>query len=148
MTMVSRKIMTIELLANRGIALKRLLKIIIWILTISALAVGSSMIAYPAGGLPGLELESLHSTYFKDFQWPGILLILIVGMPGLLTLAILRFQSPKAFHISFSFCLIATIWFLFQMLVVPDYAGISLFYLIVSVFALLCSMQLMGKRAL
>lgn len=149
MIMISLKKRKNELIASSHISnMRGILIIIMAILTFSAVAAGALMMSDPIGRQTGLKPEWLLGTPFGDYWWPGALLILFITLPGILSMIMVRSGSPNAFSISFTFSLIAIFWFVLQLLLIPEYAGISLFYLILSVMGILCSMQLMGKRAL
>jgi len=117
-------------------------------MALSALTAGALMMADPLGHQTGMKPERLLGTPFQDFWWPGALLLLVIALPGIFSLIKVRSGGGRAFSISFTFSLVAIIWFLLQLLLIPDYSGISIFYLILSTMGILCSMQLMGKRAL
>lgn len=138
----------LSLFAREKGNMKTLLVIHILILTISATAGSLIMILDPSGNLPGLQGEWLSGTPFNDFLIPGILLLLTVALPGIISWISLITRGPRALRYCFSFSLISFLWVLLQLILVPGYSGISVFYLALSLLSLLISMQLMRKIAL
>ncbi|MCE1201650.1 MAG: hypothetical protein LWX09_06085 [Bacteroidia bacterium] len=82
-------------------SLKILVVLILLVNTIGAFYGGYSLLADPTGGLLQMPLDYLKHSPFSNYFWPGLILFVVNGLFGLLTLltVILRHKLARTFVI-------------------------------------------------
>jgi hypothetical protein len=125
--------------------MKSLLFTLISFVAFSALFIGIALASVPDGTLLHVPVSLLTNAGFKDFQIPGLVLMLLVG--GVNMLAVFYNIQRSAYRYNWALLggVITLGWALFHLLYVPYYIWLSLLYLIVSVLIVLIAFQLKGK---
>ena len=116
-------------------------------ITVTALPIGLMMMIEPGGETLGLTTNLLSGTPFQDFFVPGLILALIVGGSGLVSILLFMSQSRYKYKLALASGLILLLWMVTELMMTSNYHWLKGLYLAVAVLVVLTSYQLMGKAA-
>lgn len=123
------------------------LLLLLGLIAIASTASGFLMISDPEGGLLKLNTELLEGTPFKDFRWPGILLVLLVG--GVSTTAIYSHMTRSSQRYSWSIAsgVVMIGWLVGQLVLINAIHWLHFLLFGMAAIIILLSYQLKGKWA-
>lgn len=119
-----------------------------FLLGFSAAVGGVILINDPTGSSIGILGGGNGVGGIHDFAIPGFILVILIGMPGMISSLLLMNRHRQGPQISFAFNLLLCGWVIMQMILLPGYAGLSTFYLCLGIISMLMSMKLSGKVAM
>jgi len=77
--------------------MRNFLMIMLFLTGITALFLGISMMSVPNGALLNIPVNLLSNTSFRDFQIPGLMLVITVSIPCLIALLFYIINHPSRF---------------------------------------------------
>ena len=125
--------------------MKYILFALISFIAITALVTGVVMITHPEGEVLGLSSSILESTPFHSFLLPGLYLALVVGGSSLIAVVLNLVNHPRAFTWTVVAGVLLTSWMIVQLIFIPYYRWVYVFYLFCGILMILVAYQLMGK---
>ncbi len=125
--------------------MKSLLFTLITFVAFSALFFGIALASVPDGTLLHLPVSLLAGTQFKDFQVPGLVLMLLVGGVNIMAVFYNIQRATQRYNWPLLGGMVAFGWALFHLLYVPYFIWLSVLYLVVSIMIVLIALQLKGK---
>ena len=126
--------------------MKAFLTILIYFVTITVNLLGLLLIIFSDGGMLNLSLGILTTTFFKDFQLPGIMLILTVGATSLISLYGLIQKTSKRYNYTLFAGWVLFIWCCMQIYYVNYFVLVVMLYMFLAISIILISYQLKGKN--
>lgn len=125
--------------------MKKILIFLLFIIAVNAIISGLLLVTHPQGDTMGLTMSLLEETIFPDYFFPGILMILLIGAPHLLSLYYLGKGHRKQYLFSMLAGVLLLLWIIAQVLLI--HAAIWLTYVCqgIGVLEILISLQLRGK---
>jgi hypothetical protein len=125
--------------------MKQVLFTLTAVLTFISLVGGIFMVADPSGKLISLTSDFLRPTPFSDFFIPGVLLLLIVTVPGVLSLYLQITDDERKMDYSLIFGVVTTMWVLFQVITTRSIHWQDFVLFATGLLIVLLSVQLSGK---
>jgi len=125
--------------------MKYLLILLISFVTISSIIISTLLLLVPDGSVLNLSLTLLKDTPLKDFQLPGLLLLVIIGFTFLLSLYTTIKRNYKNLNYAIFAGIVLCLWIVFQILFVPGLFWLNVLYLFIGISIVLVSFQLKGK---
>lgn len=118
------------------------------VLSMSAVFTGAAMITHPEGGIIALNPELLTDSFFPDFFFPGILILIFVAVPSLFAVCFMAVKKRNQYQRAVWAGLLITAWFIAQFLFIGSLHWTQAFLFAGAVLATLISFQLNGKKLL
>ena len=115
------------------------------LVTVSAIVSGLMLVTHPNGETMGLPMSILDDTAFPDYFYPGILLVLLVGVPHLLSIYYLGKRHVKQYEVSLFAAILLIGWIIAQMIYIHSGNWLHYTCLGIGVLEVLISLQLRGK---
>ncbi|MFN8244801.1 MAG: hypothetical protein U0T56_00260 [Ferruginibacter sp.] len=125
--------------------MKKLLFLLNILVTVSAIVSGLMLVTHPNGETMGLPMSILDDTAFPDYFYPGILLVLLVGVPHLLSIYYLGKRHVKQYEVSLFAAILLIGWIIAQMIYIHSGNWLHYTCLGIGVLEVLISLQLRGK---
>ncbi len=126
--------------------MKSFLLFLIVFVTITVNVMGLILMCFPDGSILNLTVTILNKTVFKDFQLPGIILTLTVGVSNLIALYFLIEKVNKKYNYALLAGWLLFFWCSTQLFFIREYISIAIFYLFIASSIILVSYQLKGKN--
>lgn len=128
--------------------MKTFLTILIYVVAITVNLFALLLVIFSDGAIVNLSLSILKFTIFKDFQLPGILLLLTVGASSLFALYLLIQKSSKKYNYTLFAGWVLLIWCCTQIYFIKYFVLIDILYLFLATSIILISYQLKGQNLL
>lgn len=128
--------------------MKKILYLLITLMAVSAFVSGLLLIRNPMGESMGLSLSLLEGSPFPDYFFPGILLILLIGTPHLLSLIYLARNHRHQFLMVMASGLVLMSWIIIQILLIHTANWMHYYCLGTGLMEVLIALQLKGKWVL
>jgi len=125
--------------------MKKLLFLLNILVSVSAIVSGLMLVTHPNGETMGLPMSILDDTAFPDYFYPGILLVLLVGVPHLLSIYYLGKRHGKQYQVSLFAGILLIGWIIAQMIYIHSGNWLHYTCLGIGVLEVLISLQLRGK---
>ncbi len=125
--------------------MKSLLFLLISFIALSAMLFGILMVSVPDGSILNLPISILKGSSFKDFQIPGLLLLLVIGGVNFIAIFYNLQRAPSRYNWSLLSGFLVIGWILFQIIFINSTLWFNSIYLIAAVLIILMSIQLKGK---
>lgn len=125
--------------------MKKILYTLIILMAISAIVSGLMMVTHPDGGSLGLPLSLLEPTSFPDYFFPGVLLILVIGFPHLVSIYYLGRKHKKQYIFSMFAGMALVSWIIVQVILIHSANWLHYTCLGAGILEVLISVQLRGK---
>lgn len=128
--------------------MKIFLTILISFVALTVNLLGLLLMIFSDGSIVNLSPSILKSTFFKDFQLPGILLLLTVGASSLFALYLIIQKSSKKYTYTLFAGWVLLIWCCTQIYFIKYFVLIAILYLFLATSIILISYQLKGQNLL
>jgi hypothetical protein len=125
--------------------MKYFLLILIAFVTLTALISGLLLMSIPDGSVLNLSVGVLKNTNFGDFQFPGFLIVLFVGLINLLALFYIMQHHPFRYNYALAAGIALLLWILVQFVYVSELFWLNALYTTIAIAIILMSFQLKGK---
>ena len=126
--------------------MKTVLIFLVTIMMVLSLTVAIILMSFPDGNLMGLNLKWLYNTPFKDFQFVGLLLFMIVGIPHAIAWIFLIKNYPKQYNFSIYSALLLMSCIILLLIYANHFVFIQSILIVVAILIVLISNQLKGKN--
>lgn len=130
---------------NKMYFMKYFLLVLISFVAATSIIVGLLLMSIPDGTALSFSLGLLKKTNFHDFQIPGFLMVLFVGLPNVLALFYVTQNTPQKNNFAIVAGLILLIWILIQYYFVSELFWVNTLYMTIAVSIILTAFQLKGK---
>ena len=121
------------------------LRLLISLITVTAVCSGILMIYAPDGSLLKLSPDLLQSSPFRNYVVPGIILCLIVGGVNFFAVINTNPKNRQSYRYSLLGGIVLAASIIVQMFFLPSYHWLQIVFITVAVLVILLSYQLMGK---
>lgn len=128
--------------------LRKILFVLLILISMSAVFTGAAMITHPAGGILTLNPGLLTNSFFPDFFFPGILILMFVAVPSLFAVFFMAVNKKNQYRRAVWAGLLLTVWFIAQFLFIGSLHWTQAFLFAGAILATLISFQLNGKKLL
>ena len=125
--------------------MKYFLLVLISFVALSSIVTGLLLMSIPDGTALSVSLDLLKKTNLHDFQIPGFLLFLFVGLPNVLALIYATQDSPKKNNYAIIAGVLLLIWVLIQYYFASVLFWVNTLYMTIAVSIILTAYQLKGK---
>jgi len=125
--------------------MKYFLFLLISFVSLTALISGLLMMSIPDGSILNLSVNILRNTNFGDFQFPGFMLVLFVGLINLLALFYILQHHPLRYNYALAAGIALLIWIVFQFVYVSELFWLNTLYTSIAIAIILMAFQLKGK---
>ncbi len=125
--------------------MKSLLFLLVSFIAVSALLFGILMVSVPDGSILNLPINILQGSTFKDFQIPGLVLLLIIGGINIMAIFYNLQRAPSRYNWSMLGGFLVIGWIAFQIVFIKSVVWFNSIYLVAGVLIILISIQLKGK---
>jgi hypothetical protein len=125
--------------------MKYLLLILVAFVSLSALITGLLLMSIPDGSVLNLSVNILRNTHFGDFQFPGFLIVLFVGLINLLALFYIMQHHPLRYNYALAGGIALLIWISIQFIFISELFWLNALYTTISIAIILMAYQLKGK---
>ncbi len=128
--------------------MKLLLFLLLFSTSLAVTALGLLMITSPDGSSSGLSVAMLTNTPFHDFRLPGIILLLLVGIPCYLATLAQERMLPGRYNWAIAAGLLICAWGVGLMIFITLSHWLPFAALGIGLLTVLAAYQLKGKWAL
>ncbi len=125
--------------------MKFFLLILVAFVSLTALLSGLLLMSIPDGSILNLSVSILKNTHFSNFQFPGFLMVLIVGLVNLLALFYIMQHHPLRYNYALAGGIALLMWILVQFVFVSELFWINSLFTTIAIAIILMSYQLKGK---
>lgn len=115
----------------------------------SGLVCGALFLARPDGSLlqagallPVIRTLPFAGTFFRDFTWIGVAMLLVLGIPNTIAAVMLLRRSERQYTASLSAGILLMMWTGFELIFMYNVAALG--YFVVGVLSVLASVLLLG----
>lgn len=130
---------------------RMLLMVICIVNGVSALICGPLMFLAPDGSLMGMqaligEMQAfpLADVFFQDLFWSGIALLMVNGIPNLITTVLLFKKHPFAYRAGIICGVLLVLWSVFECIYIPN--PLSIGYLVVGIIQTSAAVYLVSQE--
>jgi hypothetical protein len=113
---------------------------------ISSLLLGISMMSVPSGALLNISVGLLEDTAFRDFQIPGLLLVISVSIPSFIALLFYIINHPSRFSWALGAGILTLSWIIAQYIMINGFLLLDTLYFLMGFLVVLLAVQLRGRQ--
>lgn len=126
--------------------MRTLLMIMLFLTGITALLIGISMMSVPNGALMNIPVSLLSNTAFRDFQIPGLMLVITVSLPCLIALLFYIINHPSRFSWALGAGILTLSWVIAQYVLINGYLLFDALYFLMGLLVVIMAVQLRGRQ--
>jgi hypothetical protein len=126
--------------------MRNFLMIMLFLTGITALFLGISMMSVPNGALLNIPVNLLSNTSFRDFQIPGLMLVITVSLPCLIALLFYIINHPSRFSWALGAGILTLSWVIAQYVLINGYLLFNALYFLMGLLVVIMAVQLRGRQ--
>ena len=126
--------------------MRNFLMIMLFLTGITALFLGISMMSVPNGALLNIPVNLLSNTSFRDFQIPGLMLVITVSIPCLSALLFYIINHPSRFSWALGAGILTLSWVIAQYVLINGYLLFNALYFLMGLLVVIMAVQLRGRQ--
>ena len=113
-----------------------------------SIVVSFALMAIPDGSVVGLNVKLLKDSHWRDFQVPGLILFIAIGLPSILAIYFNLIKHDKRYHWALLCGILLALWSIIQGIYAAELFWVNSIMLVLAMIVLLVSFQLKGKMLL
>jgi hypothetical protein len=126
--------------------MRTILMSLLFLTSMSSLLLGLSMMSVPSGALLNMSVSLLENTAFKDFQIPGLMLVVSVSVPSFIALLFYIINHPSRFSWALGAGVLTLSWVIAQYIMINGFLLFNALYFLMGLLVVMMSVQLRGRQ--
>lgn len=126
--------------------MRTILMSLLFLTSMSSLLLGLSMMSVPSGALLNMSVSLLENTAFRDFQIPGLMLVITVSTPSFIALLFYIINHPSRFSWALGAGVLTLSWVIAQYIMINGFLLFDALYFLIGLLVVMMSVQLRGRQ--